>query len=204
MNQKSSNRQDRTKKVLIVGNGVSRQEQKVDQFIRDWKEDELWACNWAYKEYDSGDLPRLDLLIGDYTSLKESVPFIAEKGWNTAIYGKNARSYSLSGVKQPPIDQHFIRDSGTTLVAMALELKYDEVYIAGFDLGGKDIYQPKHDKRNKSIWVENWRRILKHYGLAPICFVGFDHKPFIMSDKPSDSYAQIYMRGKNHIGAVEV
>ena len=194
------------RKVLIVGNGISRKDPDVDKFILNWTDHELWACNWAFKEYDSGELPRLDILIGDYTSLVESAPFILERKWKTKIYGKNARSVSINGVQMIPVESKYVRDSGTTLVALALKNKYDEIYIAGFDLGGKDIYQIKHERRNKSIWVENWRRLHKEFegGLQNIKFIGYDHMPYILSEKPSDMYAQVYMRGKNHLGSVEV
>mgnify|MGYP005838820931 CR=1 FL=1 len=204
MNQKSSNDRNRTKKVLIVGNGTSRQDPIVSQFVKNWTEHELWACNWAFREYESGELPRLDVLVGDYTALVEAAPFIQERHWKIKIYGKNARSYSIPGVSQIPMDQQFVRDSGTTAVAFALSSKFEEVYIAGFDMGGPDIYQQKHERRNKSIWVDNWRRLNRVFGLDNVSFVGYDHKPFILSDKPADTYAKVYMKGKNHLDSLTV
>lgn len=115
------------------------------------------------------------------------------------VYGKSEKSLDLKGVKYPKGPKNKLSDSGTAFVIHAIEEGYDEIYLIGFDLGGKDIYQHKHHLRNKKSWVKNWRYILEKYGLDKVHFIGYDHKKILLSKLPDDYYAKQYMRGKDHL-----
>jgi hypothetical protein len=92
----------------------------------------------------------------------------------------------------------FRKDTGTTLVAEALVRGYDVICV-GFDLGGADLYSPGHEKKNKTSWVERWRFIMGEFGPDRVTFWGHDHKPFILSHRAANEYAQQYTRGIPHI-----
>lgn len=184
------------KKVLILGNGVSRVHHK--EFIQNWK-DEIWGCNSAFKEFHKGDLHRLDVIMGDYKALLEIIEFQKKNKTPYKLYGKHLKAKQLQGVELVPVEKKFINDSGSTLVALALTKGYDRIVCVGFDLGGPDIYVKGHANRNKEKWVRNWRLIAGKWGLDKIKFIGYDHKPFILSNQPSETYAQLYMNGLNHI-----
>lgn len=187
--------EDGKKRVLILGNGTSRLYYKNLPSI--WKS-EIWGCNWVYKEYINNELPRLDALIGDYVCLKQAVKH--EKIMrNVTVYGKAQKSLDLHpSVKYPNVGKYF-SDSGTTIVKHALANNYDEIYLLGFDLGGPDIYQYRHHLKNKKNWVENWRKIAKEFTLKKIRFIGYDHKKNILDEMPNDYYAQLYLRGRDHL-----
>jgi hypothetical protein len=187
---------DGKRRVLILGNGISRY--YYNNIYDIWK-DEIWGCNWVYKEYIKGGIPRLDALIGDYSCLKYAHRYKNKELKNTVIYGKNERSIDLGDVRYPKGDKNRFRDSGTTIVAHAIESGYDEIYLLGFDLGGRDIYQKHHHLRNKKSWIDSWRRIDARYELDKVYFIGYDHKKTIQSDIPNDYYAQMYMRGRDHL-----
>jgi len=183
-------------KVLILGNGVSRK--NYVKFIQEW-EGEIWACNSAFLELANGSLPRLDRLIGDYVALKIAVKYKRKYRLKMAIYGKNKRSWELPGVQQLTLPKHFYAESGSTLVAAALYEGYKEVKVLGFDLGGMDLYVQHHERKDKSKWIKNWRKIANHFGLDRVEFIGKDHKPYILSNLPEDLYAKHYLEGKNHL-----
>lgn len=184
------------KEVLILGNGVSRLE--YQNFIEKWGS-EIWACNSAYLEYYKGIIPRLDVIIGDHASLKDVVQYKKKYGGKFLIFGKNPRSTTLPGVKMVDVPRSYIKDSGTTLVARAILQGYDIIYVLGFDLGGRDLYVKGHESRNKERWIKNWRFLAGQLGLDRVKFVGKDHKPYILSNDPSDKYAQLYLNGYDHI-----
>jgi len=196
LNNSHQNSIKKIKEVLIVGNGISRLEHQ--DFIQKWS-GEIWACNSAYLEYYNGSLPRLDLIIGDISALKEIVEYKKRYGGKYRIFGKNPKAKTLPGVEMIDIPGLFIKDSGSTLVARAIIKGYDKIYVIGFDLGGKDIYVQNHHIKNKEKWVRNWRLIRDELGLDKVIFIGKDHKPFIMSDEPSDYYAKLYLKGINHL-----
>lgn len=191
------------KEVLLLGNGISRQEPINKNFIDNWNK-EVWGCNRVFKEYKN--LPRLDILMGDYAAILEAIEYKKEFGATYTIYGKKNKPLivdlhkagePLNLIEEVPIK--YQKDTGTTLVRMALNRGYDKIYLCGFDLGGPDIYMANHELRNKSNWIENWRQIDKEYGLDKIEFIGKDHKKLIQSDLPIDSYANLYMNNKNHL-----
>jgi hypothetical protein len=184
------------KRLLILGNGKSRFE--YDDYVKSWT-GPIWGCNSVYKEYLNGNLPRLDLLIGDYVALNEAINHLKNLPKHMEMLGKNLRSANLPRVKTIDLENKYINDSGTTLVVLALTRGFDEINLLGFDLGGKDIYISNHDQRNKSIWVRNWRMISKVFGLNKVNFIGKNHKIFIMSDEKDDFYAKKYMKGEDHL-----
>lgn len=191
------------RKVLIVGNGVSRLQHK--NFIDNWQ-DELWVCNSAYKEF--GHRKNLSRIIADASTMPVVVNWAKVSGTGARLVTTERVHELLEPTIAEYVDvlttpSNLQNDSGTSLVAQALQERYDEVYVAGFDLGGKDIYVPNHEKKSKTIWVECWRRIAKKYSLERIKFVGHDHKPFILSSKPTDTYAKVYTRNQDHIKTME-
>lgn len=187
---------DGKKRVLILGNGLSR---NYYEEIYDIWNAEIWGCNWVYKEYLDKKIPRLDLLIGDYICLKKVIPYAKKELKNTRIIGKSNRSLEIGIVYPPSAEKQFFGDSGSTATVHAINEGYDEIYLLGFDLGGPDIYQQNHHLRNKKSWLRNWRNINERYGLEKVFFIGFDHKSIIRSPYPDDIYAMKYMRGEDHL-----
>lgn len=176
------------KTILILGNGLSRL--AFDAAIRSFKDADkanraIWACNRAYLDFS--DI--LDALAGHADVMEEA----RDAGVTCKIFGIN------EALTCAPV---FQKDTGTTLVAEALTRGYD-VIVCGFDLGGADCYSPGHEKKNKTTWVERWRLILKSFGADRVTFWGYDHKPFILSDRPANEYAREYTRGRAHIPTEE-
>lgn len=187
------------KNILIIGNGTSRK--LHEEFIDSWN-DEIWACNQAYKEF--GHKKNLTKIIGD----APTVPMILswkEENKSSFEVVVTSRVYEILepqdkpkvSALQCPIKYH--NDSGTSLVAEALTSRYAGVSVAGFDLGGKDIYVEGHEKLVKAIWIDRWRKLAKDFSLDSIQFIGYDHKKFILSDLPADSYSKIYTRSGDHL-----
>jgi hypothetical protein len=175
-------------KVLILGNGISRA--LFASAINDWQ-GEVWGCNRAYLDYGK----KLTLIAGHRDVMDDA-----------SDYRKlNALSYKIIGsIIEGPIDckltcnVEFRKDTGTTLVAEALTHGYD-VELVGFDLGGKDIYSPNHQMFNKTSWVRRWRKLFSVFDSNKVTFWGYDHKPFILSNMPADTYALKYNNSKAHI-----
>lgn len=181
------------KSVLILGNGISRTTPESQKFIREW-EGELWGCNRVY--LDLGH--RLTRLTGHIDVMREAREYKASTGCGFEIWGGHT-----GGVDDQtrcftcPIQ--FRKDSGTTLVAQALEEGFQRVVCCGFDLGGPDMYSSRHREFNKKNWVLRWRGIAEHYGLDRVEFVGHDHKPFILSEANASAYPNRYLRGLPHL-----
>ncbi len=188
------------KPLLILGNGISRLDHK--DFINHWR-DEIWGCNRIFYEYYKKEIPRLDIVLGDYAALLEAIEYKKEYGGDYKLYGKSNKEWVVALEEQNVtilnIPEDLQKDTGTTLVSTALLWGYDKIYIAGFDLGGPDIYMNKHELRNKSNWIENWRNLDKKFGLDKIEFLGKNHKSFIQSNASIDSYANLYTKNKNHL-----
>ena len=182
--------------LLILGNGKSRIYQKG--FIDTW-EHEIWGCNQVYKEYD--ELPRLDRITGDLHGLPDVFRFKAEKNLDLTVYVKEvyASHYPNEEVKLFTVPLYLQTDSGTTMVAQALHEGYNNIYVAGFDLGGPDLYIADHEQRNKTAWVGRWRALYAEYTLDRVHFVGKNHKSFILSNLPANTYAKAYLKGVNHL-----
>lgn len=186
------------KEVLIIGNGISRL--KYQDFIQNWK-GEIWGCNSIYLEHQAGAVPRLDRLIGDTQAILPASQYKRKYGHSYVIYNKFKinNKENVPGSIPVPVPKKYIKDSGTTLVALALIEDYDRILCLGFDLGGKDIYVKDLHQKNKTTWVNHWRQLSQDFGLAKVEFVGYDHKPFILSNEPADTYAQKYLKGEEHI-----
>jgi len=188
------------KRVLILGNGVSRL--KYEDFIKDW-EDEIWVCNYAYKEYYK--FKNFTRMIGDWRPCNDAVEFRRLYNLKFDIYIRYAGWHNKkflthpNEVKKLSIDEEYVRDSGSSFVVQALIEDYDEIYLLGFDLGGPDIYVRHLARENKADWVVFWRKIAKDFGLDKITFIGVNHKEFILSNRPADSYAKLYLKRKNHL-----
>lgn len=185
-----------TNKVLVLGNGLSRLQYR--DYINTW-DGEIWGCNSAYLEVADGSIPHMERLMGDYVALKVAVKYKRKYKLKYVMYGKHKRSWDLPGVQKLSLPTQFYGDSGSILVAAALYEGYNEVKALGFDLGGKDMYVQHHDRKDKSKWVRNWRRIAKNLPFDKLEFIGYDHKPFILSNKPDDFYAKYYLNGEDHL-----
>lgn len=179
------------KKVLIVGNGISRlaYTDRINAF-----KGEVWACNYAFREF-----PRVKRLIGHVEPMREAVA-LREKGeLDCIIYAAPIGPREGAALTCPPA---FYRDSGSTLVAEALHSGY-AAEVVGFDFGGPDVYAENHHLLGKRNWVERWVEIHKTYGLDRVTFWGYDHKPHILAvaegRELSRKYEMSYKRRRPHI-----
>jgi len=188
------------KSVLILGNGVSRLRHKP--FVQHWP-GEIWGCNNVFKELITKDIPRLNVLTGDHDALKEASAAIDKYKFAYRIFSKRPQNIALPHVeKLDNIPAMYVRDSGSTLTVKALVEGYEKIYLAGFDLGGYDIYVDDLHTQNKTNWIQHWRKIAKSYGLDRIEFIGKDHKKYLLSDEPDNKYWQLYSQGINHLEVV--
>lgn len=186
------------KEVLIIGNGVSRL--KHQNFIENWN-GEIWGCNSIYIEHQAGSVPRLDRLIGDRQAIVPASEYKKKYKLKYVIYNKFVidKKKTVPGTVPVPLPPKYIRDSGTTLIALAFIEGYDRIVCIGFDLGGKDIYVKNLHTKNKTTWVNHWRRLAEDFDFDKVEFIGYDHKPFILSNEPVSKYADYYLQGLNHI-----
>lgn len=180
------------KEVLILGNGLSRLLYK--DFIDQWK-GELWGCNGCYTEY--GD--RLTRLTGHLTECSKALEAKKLNGYTYEILcGKKTLH---EGMNPFSFEKKVVGNSGINLVIQAFYEEYDKIYLCGFDLGGADIHSPEHHVQNKQKWIVKFRKFL---GSNPdnwdkIVFIGYDHKPYLMSDEPPDKYFKLYSIKQSHI-----
>jgi hypothetical protein len=189
--KKSSN-----KDVLLIGNGISRL--SYDKQIREFQ-GERWGANRIYLNY--GDI--VDIIGGHSDVLTDAKKYRERNGLSYKIIrgpdekekGRVADCYFTCPVR-------FLLDTGTSLLAEALERDYS-VSVVGYDIGGPEIYSRNHQNVNKSSWVRRWREIIKYYGHRKIRFIGYNHMPFLLSNKPAHEYSQSYMFGSNHIAGEE-
>lgn len=177
------------KKVLILGNGLSRL--SYNDFIEQW-EYEIWGCNFVYADWGW----KLTRITGHVDVMAEAKIYKEENNYKYEFWGGNLGQFEFD--KKFTCDNQFLKDSGTTFVAQALEEKY-KIYCLGFDLGGRDMYSQNHHTMNKTNWVLRWRIIANTYGLDDIHFIGHNHKPFILGKESAHSYANRYLTGKPHI-----
>ena len=187
------------KNLLIIGNGASRDSHK--EYIDSW-EDEIWACNQAYKEF--GHRNNLTKIIGD----NPTIPMILSWKEKNNSSVEVVTTYRVHQTLEPEYKakttilrcpESYHNDSGTSLVAEALTDCYDSVRVVGFDLGGKDLYVEGHEQLPKNVWVDRWRKLARDFTLDSIEFIGHDHKEFLLSDIPSDFYSKIYTRSGDHL-----
>jgi len=177
------------KKVLILGNGLSRLLFK--DYIKAWKH-EIWVCNFAYKEF-----PKADRLAGHDWVLAEAekAGFKGKLMWGNLGKGQE-------GWTKYKCPQRFHLDSGFSLVAEALYRGYD-VKVCGFDLGGADIHSPEHWKQNKFKWPLRWAELFRYFGSDKIEFIGVDHKPYIYKIiaglAKGTELSDLYTQGVDHL-----
>lgn len=182
-------------KVLVLGNGISRL--SYDEFIRSWL-GEIWGCNCVYLEYGA----LLSRLAGHKDVLaKVAAEMPLHEDWTFQLWAGHLGA-PIRNAERFTCPKRFQNDSGTTLVAQALHEGHD-VVACGFDLGGWDIHSPELENAPKWNWVDRWRELLKEYGADRVRFIGHNHKPFLMSDQPSDAYCHRYLHGKPHIADSE-
>lgn len=178
--------------VMVLGNGISRK--AYDQRILEWT-GEIWGCNLAYLEY--GD--KLSRLTGHDWVLIEAAEYLKEHPECTfRIWSGHSGATSVGFGDRFTCSAKFCRDSGTTLVAQALEEGHT-VLAVGFDLGGWDIHSPGVEHQDKTAWVKRWRELLTHYGWDSVEFMGHDHKPMLRNPGLAKSYRDRYISGRPHL-----
>lgn len=182
------------KRVLILGNGLSRLlfHAEIEAY-----EGEVWGCNFCYLEYPH----KLTRLAGHVQTMIAAQALAHETGLSMRVYGGNQGSYPESHCTHtcPP---WFYKDSGTTLVADALEEGFELVEVCGFDMGGADVGSPRHWRMNKTSWIGRWRKLYDHYqNRWCVRFWGQDHLPVITTSdgKVLSSYVAAYRSGAPHI-----
>lgn len=181
--------------VLVLGNGISRLGK--DEVVNSWP-GEVWGCNRAFEEFPS----KLTRITGHDNVLEEAAAYrVPRPEASYEIWAGHLGR--ISGAFHPfTCPPQFRNDSGTTLVAQALE-EGKSVAAFGFDLGGYDIHSPGLEKHDKSAWVKRWREIIAYYGAKRIRFIGYDHMPFLLSGEPTSKYAADYLVGAPHIDSPE-
>lgn len=157
------------RKLLILGNGVSRNQGDVKKFVEDWR-GEIWACNYAFRE--APGLNWITRITGHKEALVAADEFRRMKGYDFEIWGPE-----LDGIKTRSFccDPYWVRDSGTTLAVEALIEGYQKIYCAGFDCGGDDIYCGDMGKMGRT-WLRRWQEIKNTFGLDRFTFMGRDIK----------------------------
>ena len=185
------------KSVLILGNGISRL--LHEDMIKNWS-GEMWGCNYAYLEWGH----KLTRLTGHVDVLVKAEKFREKNQCSFDIWSGNLGVFRSNAqyAKKFTCTGELTKDSGTTLVAQALTEQFDEILLCGFDLGGRDIYTRGHHTKCKRSWVKRWdllRHTFPRQFKESIKFVGYDHKPLIMSGTNTALYCRRYMRGLPHI-----
>jgi len=176
--------------VLILGNGISRL--SYVELIETWP-DEVWGCNRAYLDFPG----KLDRLTGHLEVMEDAKKCREENQYKFEIWGGHLANWHF-------FDNHFDcrlmfrKDSGITLVAQALHEK-NTVSVCGFDMGGPDIHSPNLHNDLKHSWIQRWRKLFEVYDHKLVNFIGYDHKPYLFSDRSSMQYSQRYRDGRPHI-----
>lgn len=165
-------------KVLILGNGTTRL--LYDDFILHWKE-EIWACNWAFKEAKTYNKISRIGTVHDYVII-EALLFQTNNNTNYTIWTLSSVLDSTKNdiIKKSPLVKTFIYKKGyTTGTLMILQALYEkkDIYLTGFDMGGPDIYQ-KTD-RPPNAFRRQYQQIIDKFGTEYIHFVG--NKPSLDS-----------------------
>lgn len=130
------------KKVLILGNGNSRLEYK--DYIKIWN-GEIWACNDAYTELT--DFPCLNVMASVHQDTAEKIAIFRN---NNNLNFRVLARYENNEIRIEKFKDFIGWTTGTELINQAHLENYDEIYLLGFDMGGKDIY-PSAD--GKYFWV---------------------------------------------------
>ena len=181
--------------VLILGNGISRL--LHEDIIEQWT-GEMWATNYSYLEWSH----KITRLTGHPDVLEKGAVYRDEGQYSFDIWAGNLGAF-LKGAdtKAFTCPMHFRKDSGSTLIAQALEERFDKIKLCGFDHGGRDIYTLDLHTFNKSNWVGRMRQMRTHYadGFDAIEYVGHDHMPYILSGVDKQAYYKRYVQGRPHI-----
>lgn len=176
--------------VLILGNGISRL--AYHSFIDNWI-GEAWGCNRAYIDYGE----KLTVLAGHVDVMHDAKKYRGQKKLTYKIIGGHlgedpSADFSFSCNKK------YQENTGSAIAAEALTQGHD-IVVVGFDMGGRDVYSPNHDAIRKTCWVNRWRWMIQEFGESRIHFIGHDHKPFLLSNRPASEYWDFYKKGKPHI-----
>lgn len=176
--------------ILILGNGISRL--AYESFIMNWN-GEMWGCNRAYIDYGK----KLTRIAGHSEVMHDAKMYREKKNLKYKIIGGHLGE-DPSADFLFTCDKKYQENTGSALAAEALTLGAN-IIVIGFDMGGKDVYSPAHDVIKKNCWVTRWRWMLQEFGEEKIHFIGHDHKPFLLSNKPASEYWEQYGSGKPHI-----
>jgi hypothetical protein len=149
----------REKKVLILGNGVSRKEEPDKTFISNWA-DEIWGCNGAFVEED---IP--------FTRIGSLHSFMAEKMvLYKKRYKKEWRIFSKKGM--PGVEEFYYAlrggNTGYQWILQALYENFDKIYLSGFDFGGPDLYT---ETKTGKAFQQRFKQVMEEFGLNRIYFV---------------------------------
>lgn len=173
------------KKMLIVGNGVSRLAYKKE--IQDFK-GEIWIFNYAYKEKWLGKIATR--WFGHSELISEAKEYREKNGYKYTIWG------NVDCAEKHFDERIRIGDSGSTAAWQSLIDGY-EIWCVGIDLGGWDIYTENHNTQNKSIWVARWQKLWKLYN-EKIHWIGQDHTEALRSPNLR-KYYNLYSNNKCHL-----
>lgn len=120
------------KTVLILGNGKSRT--RLHNFILSW-EHEVWVCNEAYQEAQYyKNVTRIGTVHNDLVYKMNH--FAKKNKVDYEVWVKNNKNLKAKAFTKPRG-----WSTGNELLQQALIEKYDKILLAGFDMGGGDIYQ---------------------------------------------------------------
>jgi len=182
------------KNVLIIGNGISRLDYSEE--IKNF-DGEIWSCNYAFREF--GEI--LDRITGHREPMEECLREKKNKGWKVKVFSSLINP--VPECENFTIDRYWLRDSGTSLVVQAIKENFDNIYVAGFDLGGADVHSPNHWMLDKTVWVRRWAEIFQKFTLDKIIFIGHDHSDFIKkvskNMQNAGFYSENYLRKVPHI-----
>lgn len=126
------------KEVLILGNGTTRLDLEEEIATYDCP---VWVCNHAYREKLRYEHICLVGTVHDFV-IERAKDFRKSLGDSTySIITREKYKHLLEeGDQTFSVEKGW--SSGNLLILHALNMDYDKIYLAGFDFGGSDIYQP--------------------------------------------------------------
>lgn len=185
---------NKTNTVLLLGNGISRL--SYNDYILNYK-GEIWGSNFIFLDY--GEI--LTRLTGHTEVMYMARSFRNKYNLKYEIWGGHLGKDS-SCDHQFTSDKRYWKNSGITLAAQALEEGYN-ILLCGYDMGGQDVYAKNHHRIDKSKWVALWKQLLKENDPDRVAFVGYDHKPFLLSNENCSKYYIRYGNDEPHIDTPE-
>lgn len=124
------------KTVLILGNGKSRLRLR-NQINSFWK-GEIWACNMAFKECN--DFIRMDRVFTQHEEcISSCLEYRARNKSKYILY--TDKSLFEKGMGDKQIQYSYGWATGNAAILEAIKEGYKKIVLAGFDFGGRDIYQ---------------------------------------------------------------